>query len=277
MKSFALALLSAGAFALNTSVFTPPVIPSAKKYVAASGANASLKFGWVGTTIYFQPSLQVTGAGTNSSIEYEIAFPFTYASSKVATVSCHFSALTSANYAVTFSVYDWNASWDTTAVNGTTKISDSGNDSKRVATVTITGVTDATAPTVTSSTQSGGTNGNWGITSASTASYTDSSKVLVCAPQVEYVATSISNALAAWNAGSGGLFTSSSFEVFLGETETASSAATVNERINATLAQGALSDAIAQVTTGTIANGTANAVSGFASAPSLRVICWTDT
>ena len=101
---------------------------------------------------------------------------------------------------------------------------------------------------------------------------------MVCSPQVEYVATSIANASTAWTAGSGGLF-SGSWEVFLGMTETPSggSAGTANQRINATLAQGALGDAITQVTTGTVASGTATAATGFASAPTLKVTCWTST
>merc|ERR1712045_1107105 len=116
------------------------------------------------------------GAGT---ISYDVGFPFTYASSKVATASCTFSAPTSSNYAVRFSVYDWNATWDTTALGATTELGATANDTKRVATVALTSVTDGAAPTVTANAQSGGTNGNWGIATTSTATYTDATKVMV--------------------------------------------------------------------------------------------------
>merc|ERR1711976_972954 len=93
---------------------------------------------------------------------------------------------------------------------------------------------------------------------------------MVCSPQVEYEATNIANAAAVWTAGSAGLFTGN-WEIFLGQTETVSSTTTTeNQRINATLAQAALSDAITQVTTGTVASGTATAATGLASPPLSR-------
>jgi len=217
-------------------------------------------------------------SSTATGVEYDIAFPITYASSKVATASCTFDTITSSNYSVRFSVYDWDAAWDTSALDNTTKLNATANDGKRKATTQSTTVTDGGAPSsVTANTQSGGTNGNWSVTAASTATYTNSSKVMVCSPQVEYIATSIANAATAWTAGSAGLF-SGNWEIFFGETETVSSSTTTeNQRINATLAQAALSDAITQVTTGTVASGTATAATGLASAPTLKVTCWTSS
>ena len=70
---------------------------------------------------------------------------------------------------------------------------------------------------------------------------------MTCAPKIEYIGTSLANTAAMWAAASPGLHTaSSSYEVFLGETETNSTPTTntTNERINSSLAPGALKDAI---------------------------------
>ena len=102
---------------------------------------------------------------------------------------------------------------------------------------------------------------------------------MICSPKIEYIATSMANAATMWGFASTGLHTASaSYEVFLGETETDSTptTTTTNERINSTLAPGALNDAIVQVTTGSSASGSAKAVTGM-SAPSINITAWTST
>jgi hypothetical protein len=173
MKSFSLALLAAGAQALNTStVAAPSITVSQPKLTASSASAATLSWGWSGTTAYFRPGLQVKGNGDGTSEEYEIAFPIMYNNAKVAHAMCHFTAM-STTYAVEVSVYDWAGAWTfgTTVAADTLMSTKSGTN--RSATIATTGVTQAVAISgLTENAQSGGSDGNWVVAATSSATFT---------------------------------------------------------------------------------------------------------
>ena len=286
MKTFALALLSASAEALMTTVYSATVAAAGK--FTAESQTGEFVFGYDSTALYFQASMTFkmeAKAGTDtvgSEIADIYAFPL-YGTSLNAVVVCTIKSLAAADATYQGEFNLWvntafaKATYASANISGMTGVSNVQRATAAISTNTNAGTAIAPA-----SDQTAADTVTWTLLTTSSANFVTTNRVITCAPKVKYNGTLAQNAAAFTSINTDLMYVSSATDkIFLGYSSTATSDSTVTYvgiGQPVTTMPKVLGTAIGQVTSGTVSTGTATTSGGdITGTPALGVTAWTST